>query len=160
MIGMEFAMITYRPLLILLFLIPWFSACSKDTEENKVKKVVTSVQHAAEEKKISAVLGHISRSYRDPQGNDYNAVKGILAFYFFQHQKISVYIPNIDVVVNGPTAQVIFQSVLSGRSTSGNILPEALGAYNFEVHLYKEDGTWKITSAKWERGGEDMVPPQ
>ncbi len=132
-------------------------ACSKDTEEDKVKKVVTSVQQAAEEKKIGAVLDHISKSYRDPQGNDYNGIKGLLAFYFFRHQKVSVYMPNIDIVVTGPTAKAMFQAILTGRGTgeaTGGILPEALGAYNFEVLLSKEDGAWKVTSAKWERAGE------
>ena len=150
-------------LLIIMLFPPFFIACSKETEEDKVKKVVTSVQQAAEEKKIGAVLEHISKSYRDPQGNDYNGIKGLLAFYFFRHQKVSVYMPNIDIVVTGPTAKAIFQAILTGRGAgeaSGGILPEALGAYNFEVLLNKEDGKWKVTSAKWERAGEGMVPPQ
>jgi len=143
--------------LIILFLMPLMGGCSKETEEDRVKKVVTSVQQAAEEKKIGAVLEHISKTYRDPQGNDYNGIKGLLAFYFFRHQKVSVYMPNIDIVVTGPTAKAIFQAILTGRGTgeaAGGILPEALGAYNFEVVLYKEDGQWKVTSAKWERAGE------
>jgi ketosteroid isomerase-like protein len=154
-------MTTYRPLLIILFLMPLFNSCSKDTEKDKVKKVVTGVHHAAEEKKISAVLDYISKSYHDSQGNDYNAVKDILAYNFFRHQKVSVYIPNIDVVVSGSTAQVMFQAVMTGRETGGgDILPEALGTYNFEVHLSKEDGTWKITSAMWEPTGDATGPPQ
>ncbi|MBS1193006.1 MAG: hypothetical protein H6Q97_985 [Nitrospirae bacterium] len=122
-----------------------------------MKKVVTSVQQAAEEKKIRSVLDHISKSYQDPQGNDYNGIKGLLAFYFFRHQKVSVYMPNIDIVVTGPTAKALFQAILTGRGTgeaAGGILPEALGAYNFEVLLAKEDGSWKVTSAMWERAGE------
>jgi len=143
--------------MIILFLMPIMGGCSKETEEDRVKKVVTNVQQAAGEKKISAVLEHISKTYRDPQGNDYNGIKGLLAFYFFRHQKVSVYMPNIDIVVTGPTAKAIFQAILTGRGTgeaAGGILPEALGAYNFEVVLYKEDGQWKVTSAKWERAGE------
>jgi hypothetical protein len=139
------------PVLLLL------GSCSKEKEEDKVKKVVISVQQAAEEKKISAVLDHISKSYRDPQGNDYNGVKGLLAFYFFRHQKVSVYMPNIDIMVTGPTAKAVFQAILTGRGTgeaAGGILPEALGAYNFEVLLSKEDGAWNVTSARWERAGE------
>jgi hypothetical protein len=150
-------------MLMLMIPVLLLSVCTKETEEDKVKKVVTSVQQAAEEKKISAVLEHISKTYSDPQGNDYNGIKGILAFYFFRHQKVSVYMPNIDIVVTGSTAKAVFQAILTGRGTgeaSGGILPEALGAYNFEVLLYKEDGQWKVTSAKWERAGEGMVPPQ
>ena len=144
---------------ILMFMIPvlLLFACSKDTEEDKVNKVITSVQQAAEEKKIGAVLDHISKTYRDPQGNDYNGIKGLLAFYLFRHQKVSVYMPNIDIMVTGTTAKAIFQTILTGRGTgeaAGGILPEALGAYNFEVLLNKEDGTWKVTSARWERAGD------
>mgnify|MGYP001584503328 FL=1 len=142
---------------------PLLGACSKETEEDKVKKVVTSVQQAAEEKKIGAVLEHISKTYRDPQGNDYNGIKGLLAFYFFRHKKVSVYMPNIDIVVTGPTAKAVFQAILTGRGTgeaAGGILPEALGAYNFEVLLNKEDGAWKVASAKWERAGEGALLPQ
>jgi len=144
-------------LYILLAVLLLFPACHKETEEDKVKKVVTSVQQAAEEKKIRSVLDHISMSYQDPQGNDYNGIKGLLAFYFFRHQKVSVYMPNIDIVVTGPTAKALFQAILTGRGTgeaAGGILPEALGAYNFEVLLAKEDGSWKVTSAMWERAGE------
>jgi len=149
-----------RKLPYLLYILPvvlLLGACSKETEEDKVKKVVTSVQQAAEAKKISAVLDHVAKTYRDPQGNDYNGIKGLLAFYFFRHQKVSVYMPNIDIVVTGSTAKARFQTILTGRGTgeaSGGILPEALGAFNFEVRLAKEDGTWMVTSATWERAGE------
>jgi hypothetical protein len=31
--------------------------------------------------------------------------------------------------------------------SKGGILPEALGAYNFEVMLNKDDCAWKVTAA-------------
>ena len=73
----------------------------------------------------------------------------------------SVYMPNIDIVVTGSAAKAVFQAILTGRGTggeAGGILPEALGAYNFEVLLNQEDGQWKVTSAKWERAGEGTPP--
>jgi hypothetical protein len=156
-----------RKLPRLLYILPavllLFQACHKETEEDKVRNVLTSVQRSAEEKKIRSVLDHVSKSYQDPEGNDYNGVKGLLAFYFFRHQKIAVYMPNIDIVVTGPTAKAVFQAILTGRGAgenAGGILPEALGAYNFEVMLTKEDGQWKVTSAKWEWAGEDAGQKQ
>ena len=146
-----------KDVMVIVLLLALAPACSKETEEDKVKKVITGIQQAAEEKKIAAVLEHVSKSYQDPQGNDYNGVKGLLAFYFFRHQKVSVYMPNIDIVVNGPASKALFQAILTGRGageSAGTIIPEALGAYNFEVLLKKEDGAWKVTSAKWERAGE------
>jgi ketosteroid isomerase-like protein len=155
---------TLRPvLMIVLVLMPLADGCSKETEEDRVKKVITSVQKAAEEKKISAVLDHVSKNYLDPQGNDYNGIKGLLAFYFFRHQKVSVYMPNVDIVVTGQTAKAQFQAILTGRGTgesAGGVLPEALGAYTFDVLFNKENGQWRVTSAKWERAGEGTAPPQ
>ncbi len=134
------------------------SACRKETEEDRVRKVITSVQQAAEEKKILSVLGHVSKTYQDPQGNDYDGIKGLLAFYFFRHQKVGIFIPNSDITVAGAAAKAAFQAILTGRGSgeaaSSAVLPEALGAYDFEVLLRKEDGVWKVTSAKWERVGE------
>ena len=146
-----------KDVMVIVLLLALAPACSKETEEDKVKKLITGIQQAAEEKKIAAVLEHVSKSFQDPQGNDYNGVKGLLAFYFFRHQKVSVYMPNIDIVVNGPASKALFQAILTGRGageSAGTIIPEALGAYNFEVLLKKEDGAWKVTSAKWERAGE------
>ena len=77
----------FRDVMVIVLLLALAPACSKETEEDKVKKVITSVQQAAEEKRIKTVLDHIAKSYQDPQGNDYNGVKGLLAFYFFRHQK-------------------------------------------------------------------------
>ena len=154
----------FRSILMIVLLLPLLAGgCSKETEEDRVKKVITTVQKAAEEKKVNAVLDHIAKNYLDPQGNDYNGIKGLLAFYFFRHQKVSVYMPSIDIVVTGQTAKALFQTVLTGRGTgetAGGILPEALGAYNFEVYLSKAGGNWLVTSAKWERAGEGMAPPQ
>lgn len=139
---------------LILCAVSLLSACSRETDENKVKKVILGIQHAAEEKNIGEVLGHLSKSYRDPQGNDYNGIKGLLAFYFFRHQKVSVYLPSIDIGVNGPTAKASFQVILTGRGVgeaAGGALPESLGVYNFEVFLSMESGSWKVVAATWQQ---------
>jgi hypothetical protein len=148
--------------LIILFFTPLFCSCSRDTEEARVKKVLTRVQKAAEEKKIGAILDHLSKSYQDPQGNDYNGIKGLLGFYFFQHQAVSVSVPNMDIIVTGSLAKAKFQAILTGRGSgevAKAILPEALDVYNFSVLLAREDGIWKVTSATWERAGEGAGQP-
>ncbi len=133
--------------------------CHRETEEDKVRKVVIGVQNAAEEKDIKNILNRLVKSYRDPQGNDYDSVKGMLLGYFFRHQKIHVYITSLEVNVQGVSAKAVFQAVLSGGNKTesvADILPEALGMYAFEVSLIKDDGDWKIISAKWERVGSGV----
>lgn len=136
-------------------------SCHKSTEEDKVKNVITGVQKAAEEKGIRTVLGHVSKSYHDPQGYDYEGIKGLLAYYFFRHQKVSVFIPGLDVRVDDGTAHAKFQAILSGREKAESvspILPEALGVYDFDVSFTKEEGDWKVTAAVWKRVGDAPAP--
>jgi hypothetical protein len=133
------------------------SGCHADTEQDKVKKVVHKVQQAAENKDIKQVLSHLSKTYKDPQGNAYNDIKDLLLYYFFRHAKVSIFIADIEVRVDGSDATAIFQTMLSGRNntgSAGDILPEALGAYDFDVTLALESGEWRIVSAKWDRSGE------
>jgi hypothetical protein len=133
------------------------TGCHADTDQDKVKKVVHKVRQAAEDKDIKQVLSLLSKTYKDPQGNTYNDMKDLLLYYFFKHAKISIFITDLEVRVNRPVATAGFQAVLSGRNkaeSAGNILPEALGAYAFNVSLTLESGEWRIVSAKWDRLGE------
>ncbi len=140
--------------LIVLFIL---SACHREAEQDRVKKVLTEIQKAAGEKDIKTILRHLSKTYRDPQGYDYDDIKGLLLYYFFRHQQVSVFIPGIDMRVTGSSAKAVFQSVLSGRNKAaspGDLVPEALGMYDFDVAFVKESGEWKVTSAVWKKAGE------
>jgi len=135
-------------------------ACHKESEQDKIKKIITTVQKAAGEKDIKKILSSLSKTYSDPQGNNYETIKGLLIAYFYQYPKISVYIPNLDVSVEGASAKAEFQAVLTGAGTNASvpgILPDTLGVYAFEVLLKKEADDWKVVSAKWERVGDKSV---
>jgi hypothetical protein len=134
-------------------------ACHKESEQDKVKTVITTVQKAAGEKNIKKIIDSLSKTYNDPQGNNYETIRGILIAYFYQYPKISVYIPNLDASVEGASAKAVFQAVLTGAGTNAsasNLLPDTLGVYAFEVLLKKESGDWKVASAKWERVGDKI----
>ncbi len=144
--------ITAAALLIFLFL----PACHQDTDQDRVKKVVKEIQKAAGEKDVKTILGHLSKTYRDPQGYDYDGIKDLFLYYFFRHQKISVFIPSLDITVTGSSAKAVFQAVLSGGNqveSPGDLIPEAFGMYDFEVFFGKESGEWRVTSAAWKRAG-------
>jgi len=150
---MIFSRVMAAVLLVFLLL----SACHQDTEQDKVKNVITEIRKAGEEKDVKTVLGHLSKTYRDPQGYDYDGIKGLLLYYFFRHQKVSAFIPNLDITVAGSSAKAVFQAVLSGGNkvgSPGDLIPEALGMYDFDVSFAKESGEWKVTSAVWKKAGE------
>jgi len=133
--------------------------CRKETEQDKIRKVITSVQQAAEEKDIKKIITCLSRTYHDPQGYDHDTIKGLLLGYFFRHQKVHVLVPEIVISVDGAGAKAEFQAVLTGGQTgsAADIMPEALGMYTFDVSLRKEDNEWKVVSARWNRVGEGPI---
>lgn len=134
--------------------------CHKETDQEKVKKVITNIQKAAEEKDVKKIVISLSKTYRDPQGFNYDTIKGLVISYFFQHPSISAYITNLEISVENSSAKAAFQAVLTGGSKTGSasdLIPESLGIYAFVVELKKEPDGWKITSATWVRvgAGED-----
>lgn len=133
------------------------AGCHKETEQDKVREVLTDIHKSVEKKDIGNVVSHLSKAYNDPQGFDYNAVKGLLLGYFYQHPKISVYITNLEISLENMASKATFQAVLTGGNQAGSsagLIPESLGMYSFEILLNKEQKEWKVATAKWERVGE------
>ena len=152
-------MFIFRSLVMamLLLAVLCMTGCHKETEEDKIRNMISSLQKAVKNKDTGDVLGQLSKAYRDPQGNDYNGIKGLLLFYFMKHRSVNVYVPSLDISVDNNAARASFQAVLTGAGTDQGLLPEAFGVYEFNLVLQKESGAWKITSAKWERMGDGPV---
>ncbi len=130
-----------------------FIGCSKETEESKVKKVITEIQAAGEEKEVKKIMAHISKTYNDPRGYNYEGIHGLLLGYFFRYPKISAYIANLEVSLEGAAAKARFEAMLTSSDKTGSIkdiIPQELGVWYFDVTLVKESNEWKVTSAQWE----------
>ena len=126
--------------------------CHRETEQDKVKKVITDIQKAAEEKDTGEIMDHISKTYSDTQGLNHETIKKMLQGYFFIYPKISAYITNLDISVENTSARVMFHAVLTSANKSGSvtdIIPRSLGMYDFDVSLKKVSDDWKISSAAW-----------
>ncbi len=150
-----------RGLLVIVFagLFISMQTCHKQSEQDRVKKAIVTVQKAAEEMEIRKILDNLSKSYRDSEGNDYNSIKGLLLAYFSRHPKIHVFIPDIAVTIEDSRARAAFQAVLTGGSKTEavtDIFPESMGMYEFDVSLVKESGDWKVISARWKRLGQNQ----
>lgn len=139
---------------ILLIALAALTACHKDTPEEKVRLLVLEVQKGVENKDVKTVLSAVSVNYRDAQGNDREALKGLILYYFLQHQKLNVLLTDMDISVDGDSAAARFQAVLAGRAEETAVLPDALDAYRFEISLAAESGRWKVMSARWDRIGD------
>ena len=131
--------------------------CSRETEEDKVKNVVTVIQKAAEEKNLKKIVEVLAKTYRDPQEYDYSTIRTMLAGYFLKYPRISVYMMNIEVHVENKSAKALFQVILRGRNVQELDPPLGsgeLGVYDFEVKFEKMEDEWKVVSAQWVRSDE------
>jgi hypothetical protein len=127
--------------------------CHSETEQDKVKKVITEIQAAGEAKDVGKIMKNLSKNCSDPQGFNYEGIKGLLLGYFFRYPKISAYISNLTISVENSSARAEFQTVLTSGEKTGSItdvIPNSLGVWDFDVTLKKESDDWKVTSAKWE----------
>ena len=145
--------------ILLIFVIMLIAfGCHKETEQDKIKKVITEIQTAAEKKDIKKIVNNIAKTYNDPQGYNYEKIKGLLIGYFLQYPKISAYITNLEISVENTSAEAVFQTVLTSGNKTGSasdVIPQSLGVWDFDVSLKKESNGWKVTSAKWEQVGND-----
>lgn len=133
--------------------------CHKETEQDRVKKVITNIHKAAEGKDIKKIINNLSKTYNDPQGYNYDTIKGLLLAYFSQYPKISIYITELEISAEDISAKTEFQAVLTSRRKTGSAAdktPKLLGIYVFVVSLKNEPDGWKVTSATWV-GEEDVI---
>src|SRR3989338_2596344 len=66
------------------------SSCAKTiSEEDKLKSIVNEVAEAAQKKDIDGIRKHISKSYKDQEGNDYDSVRRILLYHFIRAETVS-----------------------------------------------------------------------
>ncbi len=138
----------------LIFSIPF---CKKSTDEEQLKKIVRILSEAGSRKDIKTIKEYISKDYHDQKGNDYDALRSLLAYYFLQHPRISIFITDQSVNIKGDSATVKARAVLSsGREIKSlsDIVPEGMTFYVFIIDFKKIDGNWLIFSADWFRSGE------
>ncbi|HEY4717035.1 MAG TPA: hypothetical protein VII00_08015 [bacterium] len=146
--------------LVLISGVFFVQSCTKQTDDYKIREIVNSVADAASKKDIKTIKKHVSVDYRDKKGNDYNGLRGMLAYYFLQHPRISVFITEVSVEISAGSAEVFIRTVLtSGEDVKSlsDILPTNMSIYEFIIDFKKEGDNWVITGADWYRAGERSV---
>ena len=142
---------------ILLFFFLALSACAKPiSEEAQLKAIVNEVAEAAQKKDIDRIRKHISKLYRDQEGNDYDGVRRVLLYHFIRAETVSVFVRSVDTEIKENTAIVRANVILvRGKDIKSisDIIPESAAGYRFEVVFKKEKEDWKIISAQWQDVG-------
>jgi hypothetical protein len=146
-------------ILVLVVIVPT-TACRMDSDEDRIRQLLSDIQAAGEKKDIRAFMNPISKDYHDPQGFNYEGIRALVFGYFLRWGKISVYISHSNISVDDGTAKARLQTVLTGGEKTGGlsgIIPQSLGMWDFDITLQKETQGWRVTSAVWKEA-EYLIP--
>lgn len=131
-------------------------SCRRGSAEDEIRAVVYGARDAATEKDVKGVMKYISDDYRDDEGNDRDAIKGIVFYQFMRAPKLSVFISSIDVQVKGDDAIADVKTVLVAGKTINeikDIVPDDAAGYLFTIVFKKEAGSWKAKNGRWRNIG-------
>ena len=142
---------------VVILLCLFISGCTKQiAEEDKLKNIVNEVAESAQKKDIDGIRKHISKSYRDQEGNDYDGVRRVLFYHFIREETVSVFVRSVDAEIKEDTALVRANVILvRGKDIKSisDIIPESAAGYRFEVVFKKEKGDWKAVNGQWQDVG-------
>ncbi|MBI5190634.1 MAG: hypothetical protein HZA22_08150 [Nitrospirae bacterium] len=149
--------IPYILLILLLAVSAVLHGCGgEQTDEDLIKAAIQEMAEGAEAKDLGRVKGHISDGYKDPAGNDYQALKGIMAFYFMQPESINVFLRRQEVEIRDGKGYATVRAVISRGAKAESVtdlVPSEAGGFIFDFTFEKEGGDWMLTSAIWRQVG-------
>jgi len=130
------------------------AGCSPTGEdpETRVRAVVAELRAAALARDVAAMKRHVSEDYADAAGRDRRALAGLATFHLLRNQGLHLLTRTRSVTFPEPgVAHADVLVAMAGAAIPG---PESLARlradlYRFALVLRDEEGTWRITSARW-----------
>lgn len=133
----------------------WFAACAAvagcaaTPPEEALRQSVAELESAIEAREPSGVAEVLARDFAGPAGMDRTAARRLAQLSFLRHRDVGLVLGPLDLAVQGDHATVRFTAAVTGGS--GAWLPERGSVYRVETGWRLEGGTWRMTSAGWER---------
>jgi len=135
----------------------------RTSPEAEVRAQINSAVAAAEQKNIGILKNIISKQYTDGQGQNKQAVEGLLRLHFLRQETIHLYAHIQSVTLPQPDrAKATVLVAMAGVPIAAVQELPALRAdlFRFEIDFAREKKTWRVQSASWRRAepGEFLSP--
>ncbi|MFA6239750.1 MAG: hypothetical protein WC655_02400 [Candidatus Hydrogenedentales bacterium] len=121
----------------------------KVSDEDQIATVLNDIHQGVQTRRIYKVLAHISRSYTDPEGMDYQGVQNYLNEFFKNYKEIRVTRVPPRVFVQGTRARVVETFGLRAESFNPDRNPPLNMQGQVNIYLEKNGGEWQIS--EWSR---------
>lgn len=134
--------------------------CSKTpkTPEAQVRQVISAVEAAVDEQDVDGVMEHVSKNYRDQEGQKRSGVRSMLALRFMRQGSIHSLVRIRSVTVSGTRATAQLAIAIAGTPLPEDGLLDGLRADTFtmKITFEKDDDAWKVLRAEWDRSSSDI----
>ncbi|HEX4622783.1 MAG TPA: hypothetical protein VH208_14560, partial [Myxococcaceae bacterium] len=127
--------------MLLWVAVPWAAACRQKTPEEKIREEVLAMARAAEERRLTDVMEHISTRFHSAEGWDRDEVKGVIASEIMRGALVKVWVAHLDVSLDSSTRARMKGQFVLGRSDAKN-LQDLLG--QSQVDAYEIDGELEL----------------
>ena len=155
----------WLPGLAVLFL----AACTAapDSPEAQVRALISRAESAAEKQDVGVLKELISETYTGEQGQDRQALAGLLTYYFLRHQTIHLFtrIQSVEFADANADPRSARASVLVAMAGTPILIVDDLerlraDLYHFDFDLVREDdGEWRVSRAAWSRATRSHFLP-
>lgn len=119
------------------------------SDEEQILGVLDDVHRGMQSRKIYKVLAHVSRSYADAEGRDYNDMQTYLNELFKRYKEISITRVQPQVYVEGNRARAVETFGTRAEPFNSNENPPMVLQGQMNVYLEKTGNTWQIV--EWGR---------
>jgi hypothetical protein len=119
------------------------------SDQEQIVNVLDDVHRGMQARKIYKVLAHVSRTYADAEGRDYNAMQSYLNDLFKSYKEISITRVQPQVYVEGSRARAVETFGTRAEPFNANENPHMNLQGQMNVYLEKTGNTWQIV--EWGR---------
>jgi hypothetical protein len=131
--------------------------------EAEVRALINSAVAAAEQKNIGMLKNLISKKYTDEQGQNKQAVEGLLRLHLLRNETVHLYAHIQSITLPQPErAQATILVAMAGVPiASAQELPTLRAdLHRFDINFAREGKTWRVQQAAWRRAepGEFLSP--
>ena len=123
-------------------------ACTTAPPEQRLREAMTGMQAAIEQRDAAALADHLAEDFVGPEGMDRDGARRMALMMLRRYRSVGVTLGPPDIELQDGHATVRFSAVLTGGS---GVLPESARVQDVTTGWRDEGGTWRLTSADWER---------
>lgn len=121
--------------------------CAPTPPEQELREAMSAVQSAIEARDAGRMDEWLADDFIGPDGLDRAGARRLAQAMFLRHRDVGAKLGPVELALQEGHATVRFSAVLTGGS--GALVPDAARIYDVETGWRRDDGEWRLTSARW-----------